>query len=62
MSCIFCQIIEEADPVKVPEIGDDYAVIKGKKIGLKNDRKFVKIAKNWPKSTEIDKQSIKIDQ
>ena len=30
MSCIFCQIIEEADPVKVPELGDDYAVIKGK--------------------------------
>jgi len=27
-SCIFCQIIQEADPAKVPMLGDDYAIIK----------------------------------
>ena len=32
MDCIFCKIIKEADPTKVPEIGDDYAIIKGRKI------------------------------
>ena len=29
MNCIFCQIIKEADPTKLPEIGDDYAIMKG---------------------------------
>ena len=66
MSCIFCQIIEEADPVKVPEIGDDYAVIKGKKIGQKpiSGKVWPKFVKNrlkiGQKSTKTDWKIVKI--
>ena len=28
--CIFCDLIKENDPVKIPEQGKDYSIIKGK--------------------------------
>ena len=29
-SCIFCDLVKENDPIKIPEKGTDYSIIKGK--------------------------------
>lgn len=29
-NCIFCELINENDPIKIPEQGKDYSIIKGK--------------------------------
>ena len=28
-NCIFCNLIQENDPIKIPEKGTDYSIIKG---------------------------------
>ena len=28
-NCIFCDLIKENDPIKIPEQGKDYSIIKG---------------------------------
>ena len=28
-NCIFCNLINENDPIKIPEQGKDYSIIKG---------------------------------
>ena len=37
-NCIFCDLVKENDPIKVPEQGKDYSIIEG--TFLSNDSRF----------------------
>ena len=60
-NCIFCDLINENDPIKIPEQGKDYSIIKGMFIkGLKVRKRVLQLRNHWWLAIRIPTVKLKI--
>ena len=60
-NCIFCDLIKENDPIKIPEQGKDYSIIKGMFIkGLKVRKRVLQLRNHWWLAIRIPTVKLKI--